>query len=66
MLEFLVVLFILSLVFGSVFKISFGIMKFVLSIIGGVILITLVPVFIALVIPLLLIGLGFGFLKAIF
>ncbi len=66
MLEFLILIFVLCIVLGAVFKISIGLLKFTLGIIGALIVIIFIPVGFALLIPILIIALGIGLLKAIF
>ena len=65
-MEILLLLGIIAIVFGTIFKVSVGIMKILFSFVGVLIVIILIPVAFAILIPLAFIGLAIGFLKIIF
>lgn len=65
-MEVLLLLGVIAIVFGAIFKVSVGIMKLLFSFVGILLAIMVIPVALALLVPLALIGLGIGFLRLIF
>ncbi len=65
-MEVLLLIGIIGLIFGSIFKVSVGIMKLLLGFVGVVVAIMIIPVAFALLVPLAFIGLAIGFLRIIF
>lgn len=62
----IVILLIVVLALGGVFKLSVGIMKLLLALLGIVFFIVLIPLAIGLIIPIAIIAIGIGLLKAVF
>lgn len=65
-MELLLVVGLLFLFISMVFKLSFGLVKFALAFVGCLLVIVLLPLGLALLIPIGILALVIGFLKLIF
>ena len=65
-MELLLVIGLLFLFVSMIFKLSFGLVKLALAFVGCILIIVLLPVGLALLIPMGILALVIGFLKLIF